>query len=100
MSELPRDTRRLLVELAFAAADHRLARQIRAFIEAMPYLVDDANDRALCLARLHMQSGDLAAARACLADRQDDQALFMATLIASVRETGPRLIPAAGHDTH
>lgn len=95
MYELPRQTRRLLVELAFAAADHRMARQIRAFIEAMPLVVHDTDDRALCLARLHMQNGDLAAARACLAGRDDPHALFMATLIASVRETGPRLIARA-----
>lgn len=86
------DVRRLLVELAFAAADHRLQRPLRAFIAAIPDLIDDERDRALCLARLHMQCGDLAAARACLADRTDPQAMFMAALIAGARETGPRLL--------
>lgn len=96
MRELTPELRRLLVQLGFAAAHHRLRGELPAFIGAVPLLIDDEGDRALLLARLLMESGDLAAARACLAGRDDPHAMLLAQLLSTRRDTAPRLVPAPG----
>ncbi|MBY4897869.1 DUF1039 domain-containing protein [Cupriavidus sp. AU9028] len=83
MNELPRETRRLLVELAFVAGNQRLLGEMPAFIRAIPLLVADLRDREICLAYLYMRSGDLTQAMACLGTRDDPAAVLMTALISA-----------------
>ncbi|MGY8524697.1 DUF1039 domain-containing protein [Paracidovorax citrulli] len=84
MNELSRDTRRLLVELAFVAGNQRLLGEIPAFIRAIPLLIADPRDRDICLAHLHMRSGDLTQAMACLGARDDAAAVLMTALMSAL----------------
>lgn len=102
MQTLPTEVRRLLVELAFAAANQRLHAEIEVFLDAIDLLVDDERDRAVCRAHLYMQSGRLVEARACLGERNDPPALLLAMLIAARRDatTSPRVISPSLRTRH
>lgn len=102
MRPLPREVRRLLVELAFAAGNQRLLGEIEVFLDTLDLLVDDEHDRAICRAHLYMQSGRLAEARACLGERNDPPALLLAMLIAARRDaaTAPRVVSHASRTRH
>lgn len=102
METLPREVRRLLVELAFAAANQRLHAEIQVFLDTIDLLVDDEQDRAICRAHLYMQSGRLVEASACLGERTDPPALLVAMLIAARRHlaTAPRVIAPASRTRH
>ncbi|MBO4123480.1 DUF1039 domain-containing protein [Cupriavidus gilardii] len=102
MQPLPREVRRLLVELAFAAGNQRLHGEIEVFLDTIDLLVDDEQDRAICRAHLYMQSGRLVEARACLGERNDPPALLLATLIAAKRDAAaaPRVISTSPRTRH
>lgn len=102
MQPLSREVRRLLVELAFAAANQRLRGEIEVFLDTLDLLVDDEQDRAICRAHLYMQSGRLVEAGACLGERNDSRALLLAMLIAARRDaaTAPRVISPSARRRH
>lgn len=102
MQGLSREVKRLLVELAFAAANQRLHDEIQVFLDTIGLLVDDEQDRAICRAHLYMQCGRLAEARACLGDRNDPAAILLAMLIASKRDaaTAPRVVCPPARSRH
>ncbi|MDF9429083.1 DUF1039 domain-containing protein [Cupriavidus gilardii] len=102
MQPLPREVKRLLVELAFAAANQRLRGEIDVFLDTIDLLIDDEQDRAICRAHLYMQSGRLVEARACLGERNDPPALLLAMLIAAKRDAAaaPRVIGASPRTRH
>jgi type III secretion system SsaH family protein len=62
----------MLLQIAFAAANHRLRPQIEAMSNALPHLVSDERDLALCQAFLLCGAGDHSAALNCLQSYAED----------------------------
>jgi type III secretion system SsaH family protein len=88
MSHLDRESRRLLVQLALAAAGQRFHEEARALAGVLDLLISDPRDRAVCAACIHMQTGDAGMARAALAGR-DDEAARLVLELASVMPAAP-----------
>jgi type III secretion system SsaH family protein len=82
MKNFDQNARRLLIQAAFAAANHRLAWQIEALYAILPDLVEDECDRQLC--RAVMLSGLRRRDEALMqiAGRDDPEARAVRALIA------------------
>ncbi|WP_051376779.1 EscG/YscG/SsaH family type III secretion system needle protein co-chaperone [Burkholderia sp. WSM2232] len=82
MKALDQSARRLLIQAAFAAANHRLASQIEALYALLPELVDDEGDRQLCRAIMlaGLNRGD--EALALIARRDDPEARAVRAVLA------------------
>ncbi len=85
---MDRDTRRLLAELAFAAAHHRLRKEVRAFLDVLDLLIEDPEDREATRAYLHFQLGELHEAAACLDGCRPEMARTLGQMIALQRGVG------------
>jgi type III secretion system SsaH family protein len=81
MSTLNRADRVMLLQIAFAAANHRLDGQIEPMANVLPYLVKDPHDRTLCHALLLYGAGNNGAALNCLQAYTDDEADNLRQLI-------------------
>ena len=90
---LDRDTRKLLAELAFAAAHHRLRKEVRAFLDVLDLLIEDVEDREATRAYLHFQLGELHEATACLPGCRPDRARTLSHMIALQRGSAPTARP-------
>lgn len=90
---LDRDTRRLLAEIAFAAAHHRLRKEVRTFLDLLDLLIEDAEDREATRAYLHFHLGELHEATACLPGCRPDLARTLSQMIALQRSAGSSARP-------
>jgi type III secretion system SsaH family protein len=88
-----RDTRRLLAELAFAAANQHLHKEARVFLQVLDLLIDDPADREACRAYLHLHLGELHEASACLGECGPDVAQFFSQMIAIKQSVIPSVRP-------
>ena len=50
---MKKSDKQLLVEAALAAANHRLEKQALCIVEAFPYLIDDDEDRCICISLIY-----------------------------------------------
>ncbi|MFC4424150.1 DUF1039 domain-containing protein [Cupriavidus pampae] len=77
MDALTRDRRRLLAEIAMAAAGQRLQDEARAMQSSLDLLIADAEARDLCSFCIFTQLGDRASAQASLGQHHHPAALAL-----------------------
>lgn len=82
MKALDQSARRLLIQAAFAAANHRLVSQIEALYALLPELVDDEDDRQLCRAIMLAGLSRSDEALALIAPRDDPEARAVRSVVA------------------
>ncbi|QDQ25074.1 EscG/YscG/SsaH family type III secretion system needle protein co-chaperone [Chitinimonas arctica] len=95
MSTLTQEDRQLLVEAAFAAVNHGMQLEVSDLLNALPWLIEDMEDRAMSGAVLLWSIGKAGQALESLAGLDSAHALLLRAMITH----GPSG-ELAGQDAH